>query len=63
MIAAVAVVVGLQAAALGVMSLASKDLSYIPAMYAVALLPIPIGLYILLSPNWRRPAPFRPRTA
>jgi lipopolysaccharide export system permease protein len=63
MIIAVGVVVGLQAAALGVMSLASKDLSYIPAMYAVALLPIPVGLYILLSPHWRRPASFRTRTA
>lgn len=62
-IAAVGVVVGLQAAALGVMSLASKDLSYVPALYAVALLPMPVGLYILLSPQWRRPASFRPRAA
>lgn len=63
MIGAVAVVVALQAAALGVMSLASKDLAYIPAMYAVALLPIPVALYILLAPQWRRPASFRTRTA
>lgn len=63
MVAAVAVVVGLQAAALGIMSLASKDLFYIPAMYAVALLPIPVGLYILLSPQWLRPAFFRTRAA
>lgn len=63
MIAAVGVVIGLQAAALGVMSLASKDLAYIPALYAVALLPVPMGLYILLSPQWRWPASFRPRTA
>ncbi|MGE4065056.1 MAG: LPS export ABC transporter permease LptF [Rhodospirillaceae bacterium] len=63
MVAAIGVVVGLQAAALGVMSLASKNNSYIPALYAVALLPIPVGLYILLSPQWRRPASFRPRTA
>ena len=63
MIGAVAVVVALQAAALGVMSLASKDLAYIPAMYAVALLPIPVALYILLAPQWRRPVSFRTRTA
>lgn len=63
MLAAIAVVVGLQAAALGVMSLASKDLSYIPAMYAVALLPIPLGLYILVAPHWRRPTVIRTRTA
>ena len=65
MVGAVAIVVGLQAAALGVMSLASKDLAYVPAMYAVALLPVPVGLYILLAPQWplRRSAPIRPRTA
>jgi lipopolysaccharide export system permease protein len=63
MVAAVAVVVALQAGALGIMSLASKDLFYIPAMYAVALLPIPVGLYILLAPQWRRPISFRTRTA
>lgn len=63
MVAAVAVVVGLQSAALGFMSLASKDLSYIPAMYAVALLPIPVALYILLAPQWLRPRSFRPRAA
>jgi len=62
MMGAIVVVVVLQAAALGVMSLASKDLSYVPAMYAVALLPIPPGLYILLALSWR-PALFRPRTA
>ena len=63
MVAAVAVVVALQAAALGIMSLASKNLAYITAMYAVALLPIPVALYILLAPQWRRPVSFRPRTA
>lgn len=57
MIAAVAVVIGLQAGALGATSLASSDLAYVPVMYAVALLPIPFGLYILLAPSWgfRRP--------
>lgn len=63
MVAAVAVVVGVQAAGLGIMSLASKNMAYIPAMYAVALLPIPVALYILLAPQWRRPVFFRPRTA
>lgn len=63
MLGAIAVVVALQAAALGIMSLASKDLVYIPAMYAVALLPIPVGLYILLAPQWRRPLLIRTRTA
>jgi len=64
MIGAVAVVIGLQAAGLGVMSLASENLAYVPAMYAVALLPIPLGLYILLAPPWglRRPS-FHTRTA
>lgn len=66
MIAAVAAVIALQAASLGTMSLASKDLAFISAMYAVALLPIPLGLYILLVPQWRaaRPASsLRTRTA
>ncbi len=65
MMGAVVIVVGLQAAALGVMNLASKDLAYVPAMYAVALLPVPVGLYILLAPQWplRRSAPIRARTA
>ncbi len=65
MMGAVVIVVGLQAAALGVMSLASKDIAYVPAMYAVALLPVPVGLYILLAPQWplRRSAPVRARIA
>lgn len=65
MAAAVIVIIGLQAAALGIMSLASKDLAYIPAMYALALLPIPFGLYILLGPQWfrRLPPALHTRTA
>ncbi len=64
MLGAVTVVIILQAAALGVMSLASKNLGYVGAMYAVALLPIPLGLYILLAPPWGfgRP-PLHTRTA
>lgn len=50
---AVAAVVVLQAAALGTTSLASGDLLFIPAMYAVALLPVPVALYILMGPRVR----------
>ena len=62
--AAVAVLVGLEAAGLGAVDLAGREPTFVPLMYAVGLLPAAVGLYILAWPvdwslRWRR----RARTA
>ena len=48
-------VVLLQAGALGAANLAGKDAIFTSLMYAVTLLPIGAGLYIILMPSWRHP--------
>jgi lipopolysaccharide export system permease protein len=65
-LAAIGAIVGLQAAALGAMNLAGKAPVFITLMYAVALLPIAAGLYIILAPGRRgpqHPLPLNARTA
>ena len=49
--AAVGAIVILQAAALGAMNLASRALIFVPLMYAVGLLPIAVGLYMIAAPD------------
>jgi lipopolysaccharide export system permease protein len=56
---AIAVLVALEAAGLGAVDLAGKAPVFVPLMYAVGLLPVVIGLYIIASPVewglvWRR---------
>lgn len=53
-LSAVGLMVASQAAALGVSNLASADLSFIPLVYAAALLPLGLGLWFLLHPPRRR---------
>ena len=54
-VGSIATVVLLQAGALGATNLAGKDPIFTPLMYAVTLLPIGAGLYIILMPSWRHP--------
>ena len=66
-IGAIAVVVMIQAAALGAANLAGKDGLFTPLMYVVALLPIAAGMYIMKMPDWevaaRRTYPLGAKTA
>ena len=54
-VTAIAIVVLLQAAAIGAANLAGKDVRFTPLMYVVALLPIAVGMYIIMKPGWRFP--------
>jgi lipopolysaccharide export system permease protein len=49
-IGAVGTIVLLEAAGLGAMNLAARALTFVPLMYAVALLPIVGGLYMIAAP-------------
>ena len=66
-VTAIGAVVILQAAAIGAVNLASKNVLFTPLMYFVALLPIVIGMYIIKKPDWqfpsRRPLPLNASTA
>jgi lipopolysaccharide export system permease protein len=55
-VAAIAAVTLVQAAALGAVNLAGKNVWFIPLMYVVSLLPIAAGMYIIMKPGWRFPA-------
>ena len=50
--AAVGAIILLEAAALGAMNLASRALIFVPLMYAVGLLPIAAGLYMIAASDW-----------
>jgi lipopolysaccharide export system permease protein len=60
-VAAIGTVVVLQASAIGAANLTGKDALFTPLMYVVALLPIALGMYIIMKPDWqfpdRRPLP------
>lgn len=47
---AIGLMVGLQAAALGMVNIAAKNLIFSPVLYALALLPIGVGVWLLLHP-------------
>lgn len=57
----VAIVVVVQAAALGLDNVVAKNLDLVPLMYANAALPIVGGFLVMLSPPWRRRAGIDPR--
>ena len=52
--AAIGAVVMLQASGIGAVNLAGGEPLFTPLMYAVALLPMAVGLYIIVRPS-RRP--------
>ena len=49
-----ALMVAVQAAALGVSNLSSGNLAFVPLIYATAALPIALGLWVLAHPPWPR---------
>lgn len=53
LIGAAVAIIGVQAATLALSSLGGKSALYIPALYAVILLPIPALLALLAVPGWR----------
>jgi lipopolysaccharide export system permease protein len=53
LVAAIGAAIAFQAAALGAMNLAGTDSVFIPLMYAVALLPVAAGLYMIVAPDRR----------
>lgn len=59
----VAMVVAVQAAALGLENICAKDLRLIPLMYGNALLPVVAGWLVMVLPRWRWRRSSEPETA
>ncbi len=60
---AIAIMVALQATALGLENLAAKDLSAVPLMYAHAIVPIVLGYFFMVRLQWRRQHAAQPKPA
>ena len=52
---AVAVIVALEAGGLGAANLAARSLVFVPLIYAVTLLPVALGLYMIAAPRGPQP--------
>ncbi|MDR3441190.1 LPS export ABC transporter permease LptF [Telmatospirillum sp.] len=57
LILAIALMIGIQAMALGVGNLATRDLSLVPLVYLAPLIPAVIGAWVLLRPSLKKSVP------
>jgi len=60
LVLAIALMVAIQAMALGVSNLATRDLAFVPLVYLAPLLPTIVGAWVLLRPSLMRSVPTRP---
>jgi lipopolysaccharide export system permease protein len=56
LVIAIGLMVAIQALALAVSNLATRNLSLVPLMYLLPLIPSAVGLWVLLAPSLKKPA-------